>query len=93
MHGLDFGTDLFDHSIAIAFKTIPYFFCSFPELVFMAYNLLKLMTIRCFVVYRMYCKASLNKFSDTSVLTPSFLSYTLNAGVSSLYDRSNFNFA
>ena len=69
----DFGAILFEHSIAIAFKTIPYFF-SIPELVFMAYNLLKLMTIRCFVVYLMYCKASLKDFNTTSVLTPSFLS-------------------
>ena len=36
IHGFDFGTVLFEHSIAIAFKTIPYLFFSFPELVFMA---------------------------------------------------------
>ena len=54
MRALDFGAVLFEHSIAIAFKTIPYFFFSFPELVFMAYNLLNSMTIRCFVMYLMY---------------------------------------
>ena len=56
-HGLYFGTVLFVHSIASAFKVIPYFFFCSPELVFMAYSLLKLMTMRCFVVYLMCCKA------------------------------------
>ena len=93
MNGFDFGAVLFEHSIAIAFKTIPYFFFSFPELVFMAYSLLKLMTMRCFVMYLMCCRASLKEFNTTSVLTPSFLSKTLNAGVSSFYARSNLNFA
>ena len=36
MHGFDFETILFEHVIAIAFQTIPYFFFSFPELVVMA---------------------------------------------------------
>ena len=53
MHGFGVGAVLFKHSIAVACKTIPYFFFSFPELVFMAYNLLKLTTIRCFVMYLM----------------------------------------
>ena len=71
MHAFEFGAVLFEHSIAIAFKMIPYLFCSFPELVFMAYNLLKLTTTRCFVISLMYCKAYLKEYSATSVLTPS----------------------
>ena len=55
-HGSYFGAVLLEHSIAIAFNTIPYFFFSCPELVFMAYSLLKLMTTRCFVMYLMNCK-------------------------------------
>ena len=93
MNGFAFGTVWCEHSIAIACKTIPNFFFSLPELIFMAYNLLKLMTTRCFVMYLMNCKASLKEFNATSVLTPSFFSKTLNAGESSLYARSNLNFA
>ena len=75
IHAFDFGAVLFEHSIAIAFKTIQYFFFfSFPELVYMSYILLKLTTIRCFVMYLPYSKDSLKDFSTTSVLTPSFLS-------------------
>ena len=77
-HGSYFGAVLLEHSIAIAFNTIPYFFFSCPELVFMAYSLLKLMTTRCFVMYLMNCKFFLNSFNTTSVLTPSFVEHLEN---------------
>ena len=83
-HGSYFGTVLFERSIAIAFNTIPYIFFSLPELISMAYSLLKLMAMRCFVMYLVNCKAYLKEFTTTSVLTPSFLSNTLNTCDSSL---------
>ena len=49
------------------------------------------MTMRCFVRYLMYCRASLNEFKATSVLTPSFFSKTLKHGVSSSYASSSLN--
>ena len=42
MQGLILGMSLFVHSMATAFKVIPYFFFSLPELVFMAYSLHKM---------------------------------------------------
>ena len=56
----------------------------------MAYILLTLMTIRCFVKYLSYCKASLKEFNATSA--PSFLPKTLNAGESSLYAKVKVEF-
>ena len=89
MHAFDFGAVLFEHSIATACKTIPYFFFSFPELVFMAYSLRKFTTIRCFVMYLMYCKGFLEgvqrDLRSDSVLVIVYLERQLN-------DRSNLKF-
>ena len=59
----------------------------------MAYSVLKLMTMRCFVVYLMHCKASVKEFNATSVRTPTFCLNILNTGDSSQLASSSLNYA